>query len=47
LHSTQLLADWIWKNWEKLTSDDRRLLLTIGAIILRNNPPPEKNQETE
>jgi hypothetical protein len=46
LHSTMLLADWIWKNRENLSPDDLRLLLTIGGIILRNNPPSEKNRET-
>jgi hypothetical protein len=39
IHSTLLLSDWIWENREKLTQNDLHRLLTVGAIILRNNPP--------
>ena len=29
------LADWIARNWERLSPDDRVELITIGAVLLR------------
>jgi hypothetical protein len=29
------LADWIARNWEQLSPDDRDELITIGAVVLR------------
>jgi hypothetical protein len=29
------LADWIARNWEGLSPDDRDELITIGAVLLR------------
>lgn len=29
------LADWIARNWDRLSPDDRVELITIGAVLLR------------
>jgi hypothetical protein len=37
------LADWAAREWEKLSSDDRDELVTVGAVLLclsvRSEPP--------